>query len=656
MRLLYCGLYLSFFAWGQAQIDSSFTETFGAGAYDHTAWAPLNSNTALTLVASSTDRDHWDAANDGGLLVERAVESPGTFGAKRSLGLVTEEDVGAFVSVDFAYEKPADGYWNLRALFIVDDRTIAEGAPVSVFSNGNDPAAASGRYASVLVRATALLSRLDVGKELFLTIQYSDGNIAENRDLLLDAVNFQNTADAVEPPELSSRLIGTPTDAILEVDHHRRLSKGLPALQYNWSGSADLSVGSWSGSEVVPLQTTAVAVNSDHEKVTQRFAVPVNEGRFYQLNVRNIRLGDPGVTFDESKMDPDYPQMQEWRKAGVSGGIPLRESWPVVAVLEPTDSAGINAVLNSVWRDAHRNGGGTVFLKNGTYTIDQTVSMRPSLQLVGESREGVVLWVTVTSDPDPASDQIPSAILFQAIPNAGIANLTIQGGMGTPRQDRMVFQNLKPEFTVDSVNFERADNCWVDDVNIIDSGRHPIASWNAKNITIRGCYVDGAWNKGELGRGYFALQGSYFLVVENHVRRLRHFGLQKQYCEYNVVFGNFIEQDINFHDGDLGHNLIEKNRIILPTSIPSPNWHAIMGPWREGGKNNHILSKRDNFIFNNKCIEYHNGGVKVYSDSSVVYTGPRRWETSGNPFDTTANIPIGGTFYPVILKTDSADN
>jgi hypothetical protein len=40
----------------------------------------------------------------------------------------------------------------------------------------------------------------------------------------------------------------------------------------------------------------------------------------------------------------------------------------------------------------------------------------------------------------------------------------------------------------------------------------------------------------------------------------------------------------------------------------------------------------------------------------VVYVGPRRWETSGNPFDTTDNIPLGGTFYPAILEADAAAN
>jgi hypothetical protein len=650
MRNLSLAIVLSIATAAQAQVVPSFTETFGGGTYDHAAWVPLNSSTSLTLLSSSADRDHWDAANDGGLLVKRAVNATGTYGAMRSLGIVAEKDVGSRVSVDFAYERPADGFRELKPLFIVDGRIIAEGAPVNVFSAGNDPAAANGHFASVLVRAAAVLTRLDVGKELLLSIQFLDGSVAENRELLLDAVNFQNAADAVEPPAVASRLSGSASQPVVELAHDRRIAKHLPALQYIWNRSSDLTPGSWSG--VVPLQTAAQPLNADFENVTQQFAAPADAHHFYQLTVRNKRLGDPGVTFDESKMDPAYPQMQQWRKAGVPGGIPFRESWPVIAVLEPTNSAGINAVLNSVWRDAHRNGGRTVFLKNGTYIIDQPIEMKPSVQLVGESRDGVLLLITITTQTSPQQEL--SAVSFNSILNSGIVNLTIRGDHGTPRQDRMVFQNLKPEFMVNSVSFLNSYNCWVDDLNIIDSGTHPVSGWNSRNITIRGCYVDGAWNKGEEGRGYFAMMGSYWLVVDNHVRRLRHFGLQKHYCEYNVVYRNFIEQDINFHDDDLGNNLIEGNRIILPTTIPSANWHAVMGAWREGGTNNHKLSRKDNFVFNNKCIEYHNGGIDVFSDSSVVYIGPRRFETSGNPFDTTPTTPRGGTFYPAILEAGSA--
>lgn len=634
----------------QAKIVPSFTETFGNGTFDHAAWEPLNAGSSVTLTTSANDRDYWDSFNDGGLLVERAVSSPGTYGTKLFLGTVSEEDVGSNLSVDFAYEKPADGFWDLKPLIAIGGRVIAEGSPVSVFSTGNDPNAELGLYSSVQVRMTGLLSKSDIGKEVYLLIQYTDGNISENRDLLLDAVNFINSGDEVEMTVISAVLSGSAASPAIQVNYERRIDKGLPALQYVWQSSQVLIPGSWSylpaeGANIVP-------VNSSHERVSLQFPVDSDKAQFLALEVRNKRVGDPNVSFDESKLDPDYPQMLEWQKAGVPAGIPFRNEWPVVAVLEPTDSAGINAALNANWRDAFRNGGATIFLKNGTYTIDKTVLMKPGLHLVGESRNGVIMLITMTTQTNPQEEL--SAFSFDSILDAGIANLTIRGGHGTPNPS--TFNNVKPDFMVTSVNFFRAYNCWVDDVNIIDSGTHPIAGWDAKNITIRGCYVDGAWNKGEQGRGYFAMMGHYWLVVDNHIRQLRHFGLQKQYCRYNVVFRNFIEQDVNFHDDDDGNNLIEANRIEIPTTIKGPSWHAVLGPWRPGGTNDHKVSRRDNFVFNNKCIEYNHGGDVTYSDSSVVYIGPRRWESDGNPFDTTDNIPIGGTFYPVVLEPEAGEN
>ena len=38
---------------------------------------------------------------------------------------------------------------------------------------------------------------------------------------------------------------------------------------------------------------------------------------------RSFQVGDPNPQFDESKFDPNYPQMQVWRLAGVSTGIPI---------------------------------------------------------------------------------------------------------------------------------------------------------------------------------------------------------------------------------------------------------------------------------------------------------------------------------------------
>ena len=44
-------------------------------------------------------------------------------------------------------------------------------------------------------------------------------------------------------------------------------------------------------------------------------------------------IGDQGWTFDGSKYDFNYPEMIEYAKAGVEGGIPLRNTRPIVQVV-----------------------------------------------------------------------------------------------------------------------------------------------------------------------------------------------------------------------------------------------------------------------------------------------------------------------------------
>ncbi|MEM6886095.1 MAG: hypothetical protein AAF571_13795, partial [Verrucomicrobiota bacterium] len=315
-------------------------------------------------------------------------------------------------------------------------------------------------------------------------------------------------------------------------------------------------------------------------------------------------------------------------------------------VLDPTDSAGINAAINQVASEASLQGGGRIILKDGTYTIDAQIVMKDDVRLVGESRDGVELSITMQTATDP--QQFLSAIYFDTIDNAGLENLTIRGAYGTP--DPAVMDNVKPEFMVVSVSFNYATNCWVDRVNIIDSGNHALSGWRANHITIRNCYIDGAWNKGGGGRGYLQIQGDRFLITGNRIRNLRHFVLQNEHCEYNVVYQNHIEQDVNFHNDDNGNNLVEANRIILPSFLGS-SWHSVMGPW----STQHTISRQDNFVFNNHCIEYNNNGTQSYSGSDTLYLGARNQEQAGNVFATSSNLPKAGTFYPVIITPDSGD-
>ena len=101
----------------------------------------------------------------------------------------------------------------------------------------------------------------------------------------------------------------------------------------------------------------------------------------------------------------------------------------------------------------------------------------------------------------------------------------------------------------------------------------------------------------------------------------------------------------NFLEQDNGNNLVEGNRSILPATLAS-NWHAIMGPWTV----QHTTSRNENIVFNNKCEECNNGGLNSFSDTGKVYLGSLNHGQDGNVFTASDNIPVAGTFYPVVLN------
>ena len=77
-----------------------------------------------------------------------------------------------------------------------------------------------------------------------------------------------------------------------------------------------------------------------------------------------LQVGDPGVTFDQSKFDPDYPQMEHWITAGVRGGIPFVDQLNIKETLNGGEnSSAINSAINSV---ANQGGGAVHFVLYGT--------------------------------------------------------------------------------------------------------------------------------------------------------------------------------------------------------------------------------------------------------------------------------------------------
>ena len=364
-------------------------------------------------------------------------------------------------------------------------------------------------------------------------------------------------------------------------------------------------------------------------------------------NDQNLRPGDPGVRIDTSKFDPAYPQMKEWAKAGVRGGIPFINKIPVKKTINGGSSDDINAAINAV----AKSGGGAVMLSNGKYRINKQVTMKKGVSLIGQSRSGVVAEISMNKG---------NGFLFgRGVTNSGLYRMTIQGGWGRPKQNWNIGQtspnNELPGNENVSIMIKDTTDCWVDGVDILNSGDFPIRV-NAKHITMRDLYVDGVHNKHGGAHGYFFILDGYNLLTQSKITHLRHLSLQGDGVEYNVLYDNDFRQEISFHSGDDGNNLIENNRITLPADMPPankkgarPDYRAIMGPWSSKHRN----SARPNFIWNNHNVQNNHGGRIVLSGRNKIYHGPLVTNTKGQAAEdnwkATDKLPKHGTLYPIVL-------
>ncbi len=376
------------------------------------------------------------------------------------------------------------------------------------------------------------------------------------------------------------------------------------------------------------------------------------------------QIGDPGWVFDESKYDNRFPAMREYAKAGVQGGIPYRSSNPVKQTLSVVsgDSDMANNIQSAI-NTVNSSGGGVVLLKNGTYPIRSQIIMKSNVILRGQSKNGVLLEVFMRFQG--ASEPKKKEVFFwQNIQNAGledfsmIYNADYNGKQMFPLDHDWAFtyfsaypirsQNYpnervyhdRPNFkyhTVKNIDvtYVRMDgntkNCWIDNCNFRDSGSaHLIISNPSKHITIRNTLVQGAFQKGNNGHGYgINSSGTYVLMVKTTVKNVRHWAIQ-QGAIYNVVYDCHSETDMNFHQGDLGLNLIEKSK------LHRPYWHLwkVIGT----GASYHGDPGQGNMFYDNDVIDGNNG--KKYTDKKV-YT----FNTNRNVVPMFSTPPKYGTLY-----------
>lgn len=348
-----------------------------------------------------------------------------------------------------------------------------------------------------------------------------------------------------------------------------------------------------------------------------------------------FQVGDPNPKFDESKMDPNYPQMQAWRQAGVSSGIPLLQDQLNKITKEFEGGSTEEEIRSYLESPQVKYKQVIVLLKNGTYHFSNYgIRLYSKAILIGETRDGVVIHFSGKA----------TLSLFNAT-GAGVRNLTLIGKWKDSPPDPSNFtEDLAGMGGHRMIDLSKCEDCFADNIRILNSASHPI--WVSGNHnTVRKLEIDGAYCKGGGCQGYFFTNGERNLITECNVTHIRHISMQNPSAKENVFYGNDVRQEVSFHDNDGGDNLIENNRITIPKEMKGYN--AIMGPWsiqhQVGGKN---------FIYNNQCKEENNRKTP-WSDSKL-YTGPFFISNANNdPYENFKPVktphPIGRTLYPLIL-------
>ncbi len=150
-----------------------------------------------------------------------------------------------------------------------------------------------------------------------------------------------------------------------------------------------------------------------------------------------------------------------------------------------------------------------------------------------------------------------------------VKNLDILQETGEdPLKANFVYENLYPEFAVDSIRVEWGAFIKIENVRILMSGRHPLALENSYRVEIDGFEALGSWNKGGGGNGYVRISKTRKSTIRNcSIKGIRHFTFQWASSE-NLVEDCYLEVDINFHGGYTRFNEVRRVHIKLPKEHP----------------------------------------------------------------------------------------
>ncbi len=310
-----------------------------------------------------------------------------------------------------------------------------------------------------------------------------------------------------------------------------------------------------------------------------------------------------------------------WSRAGIT------ESFIPSADRKHTDTLRAVANMQKQLNSLSERGGGRLVVPPGRFEITRTVMIPSDVAIVGVDRDASIFEINMKETFENSGRvEMPgsgaAAFLFYQSRNASLENLTIRYvaadfepfDFDDYNHDwvRAVFHEHDPRtdsLFVVSVWFQEAENCLLTKCTILQSGTDPVRIRFSQHITCSYNFIDRAYNKGGGGAGYYNISNSHHcLVYKETVRRIRHLAIQNN-SSYNVVYGCDLQTDVNFHNGDSGHNLVENNDILIPV------WHS-WRPFSFGVPGQHQPPGPYNVIFRNRT-DYKNSGPQV--DKEALY-------------------------------------
>ena len=157
--------------------------------------------------------------------------------------------------------------------------------------------------------------------------------------------------------------------------------------------------------------------------------------------------------------------------------------------------------------------------------------------------------------------------------NVVIRDLTVKYQVKNATSPPAEYENLFPKDAVDLVRVELAHHIGLENLNLINAGRHPLNLEKAFRVTGKNIHISGAWNKGKGGNGYLRLARAFECHLEGvRVKNIRHITFQWS-SAYNT-FGNLHSGvDVNFHGGYPHHNRVINAEFKIP---PYHRWKPVV--------------------------------------------------------------------------------